>query len=268
MDSESKAITRTTHGAYKTTSTSTTGQIKREDQMLSGQEHAGTPGNAALLQGMIPDQLMAAMQHSASSNLLNGAGLSNGEKRESASGKISQQLPGIKHLAESSAVIPYTSHTSGMSTAMTTSPQNVMSSLAASQQPRPLTLQQAAQLPFIIAPNTLPQLPPGTQLQTQQILIPTSTGMTTQQILIPVSLATATAGCSAQNVQLVTSNGQIFAASLAGLQGLTQPLNIPLHNSGVTTGQQAGAISSAQVATVPQFITNAAGQLVAFGAQE
>lgn len=38
----------------------------------------------------------------------------------------------------------------GMSPVVTTPTQNAMNSLAASQQPRPLTLQQAAQLPFII----------------------------------------------------------------------------------------------------------------------
>lgn len=110
-------------------------------------------------------------------------------------------------------------------------------------------------------------------IQGAQLLIPTSSGVATQQIItIPVTQLSGN-----QTVQLVASNGQIFTTTMANLQALSQPPSLPTVSAPntatnsvqpqpmLTTGNFTGI--GGQVTALPQFYTNAAGQLVAIGPQ-
>ncbi|XP_022237756.1 POU domain, class 6, transcription factor 2-like isoform X1 [Limulus polyphemus] len=130
--------------------------------------------------------------------------------------------------------------------------------------------QQVAMTPqFILAAGQ-----PIQGVQGAQLLIPTSSGVAIQQLItFPVSQFAGN-----QLVQMVASNGQIFTTTLANLQSLSQPFQIP----GISPASAAGASSvqpqpviaagnltnmATPVSAVPQLLTNASGQVVAIGPQ-
>uniref|UniRef100_T1JKC0 POU domain protein n=1 Tax=Strigamia maritima TaxID=126957 RepID=T1JKC0_STRMM len=138
---------------------------------------------------------------------------------------------------------------------------------ALSHQTHP-ALTQVAMPQFILAGGQLLQ-----GVQGAQLLIPTSSGVATQQILtIPINQVTG-----GQMVQLVASNGQVYAATMNNLQGIAAPQ--PISVGGVSsTSAGAGTITQQllpgnlqgltnQMTTIPQFVTNASGQMMAIGSQ-
>lgn len=150
-----------------------------------------------------------------------------------------------------------------------TSQANVMQ-----HQANQAALTHVAMPQFILAGGQLIQ-----GIQGAQLLIPTSSGVdannfATQQILtIPVNQV-----ASGQVVQLVTSNGQVFATTLNNLQGMSQPISVGGVSSTtagasgmpaqqILTSNIHGLTTSHQVNTIPQIITNASGQVVAIGPQ-
>ncbi|XP_064648419.1 POU domain, class 6, transcription factor 1-like isoform X2 [Lineus longissimus] len=103
----------------------------------------------------------------------------------------------------------------------------------------------------------------GGQMQ-QSFLIPVSTGNGTQQLIsIPVSLA---AGSGQQIHLLTTANGQIIATNLGNMPGI-QTLGGGISNNVVATAPPtpAPAPATTQMASIPQILTNAQGQIIALG---
>ncbi|XP_076352573.1 uncharacterized protein LOC143247909 [Tachypleus tridentatus] len=157
----------------------------------------------------------------------------------------------------------------GVSTAMTNATPVSVSAAANSQHnvqqvANPGLSQQVAMTPqFILAAGQ-----PIQGIQGAQLLIPTSSGVAIQQLItIPVSQYAGN-----QLVQMITTNGQIFTTTLANLQSLSQPYQIPgispANSAGSSNLQPQSMITAGNLTNlIPQLLTNASGQVVAVGPQ-
>ncbi|XP_013784111.2 POU domain, class 6, transcription factor 1-like isoform X2 [Limulus polyphemus] len=160
----------------------------------------------------------------------------------------------------------------GVSTVMTSAtPASVSAAVSGqhnvqqlSQVANPGLSQQVAMTPqFILAAGQ-----PIQGIQGAQLLIPTSSGVAIQQLItIPVSQYAGN-----QLVQMIATNGQIFTTTLANLQSLSQPYQIPgispANSAGASNLQPQSMITAGNLTNpIPQLLTNASGQVVAIGPQ-
>ncbi|XP_076326919.1 uncharacterized protein LOC143233915 isoform X3 [Tachypleus tridentatus] len=125
--------------------------------------------------------------------------------------------------------------------------------------------QQVAMTPqFILAAGQ-----PIQGIQGAQLLIPTSSGVAIQQLITFPMFQFA----GNQLVQMLASNGQMFTTTLANLQSLSQPFQIPEISTASSVGASsvqpqpviaAGNLTNmgTPVSAVPQILTNASGQLI------
>ncbi|XP_074658817.1 POU domain, class 6, transcription factor 1-like [Tubulanus polymorphus] len=135
--------------------------------------------------------------------------------------------------------------------------QNLLSSAANTQ-----LLGQPQVAPQFIMAGSGGQGTVGGLPTVQQFFIPVSTANGAQQLLsIPMSL-----GGGQQQIQLLTSNGQLIATNLAGLPGIqTLTNNLTANHHPVAAAQPNPTLAATQV--LPQLLTNAQGQIIALGTQ-